>query len=170
MPGNEKRWHANAERDLCLAIILGNQETDRARHNWPKVHSIMNDLDYTFTQDAISQHFTKTVMRDFKVRHGKSGTKSTPTSTSKKATPQKRRSTAKQPKSMTMANQGDDEMDDDEVLETPTKKIKCDTGTKALRRIKTENAGSPGRERSATVQDNEAEYQAWLAADEENFV
>ncbi|KAH7015276.1 hypothetical protein EDB80DRAFT_707522 [Ilyonectria destructans] len=170
MPGNEKRWHANAERDLCLAIILGNQETDRARHNWPKVHAIMNDLNYHFTQDAISQHFTKTVMRDFKARHGKAESQGTPASTPKKATPQKRRTPAKQARSKATVDQDDEETEEDEVLETPTKKVKLDLDTKALLRVKTENAGALGRERSATVQNNEAEFQGWLAAGDETLL
>ncbi|KAH7154984.1 hypothetical protein B0J13DRAFT_672094 [Dactylonectria estremocensis] len=160
MPGNEKRWHANAERDLCLAIILGNQETERPRHNWPKVHAILNDLGYTFTQDAISQHFTKTVMRDFKIRHGKGVSQgpSSSTSTPQKPTPKKRGTPARQAKSKAIA---DEEDDDDAVVETPSKKIKREIDVKSIRCIKTEHGRSPSRERSVTAQAGEAEFQAW---------
>lgn len=54
MPGGDKKWDVAAERDLCVAVILGNQETDRARYNWPKVHAFMDGLGYGFTRDAIS--------------------------------------------------------------------------------------------------------------------
>lgn len=93
------------------------------------------------------QHFTKTVMRDFKARHGKAESQGTPASTPKKATPQKRRTPAKQAKSKATVDQDDEGTEEDEVLETPTKKIKLDLDTKALLRVKTENAGALGRER-----------------------
>lgn len=54
MPGGDKKWDISAERDLCLAIILGNAETEKPRHNWPRVHSFMGELGYDFTKDAIS--------------------------------------------------------------------------------------------------------------------
>lgn len=85
----EKKWDANAERDLCVALVLGAQDSDRMRYNWPNVHGIMEKLGYKFSKDAISyvffsflnisklkipiyhrQHFTKVMVRDFKARHG----------------------------------------------------------------------------------------------------
>lgn len=54
MPPAEKKWDANAERDLCVAIIMGSADGDRLRYNWPKVHSSMEALGYSFTKDAIS--------------------------------------------------------------------------------------------------------------------
>lgn len=54
MPPAEKKWDANAERDLCVAVIMGAQDGDRMRYNWPKVHSAMEALGYSFTKDAIS--------------------------------------------------------------------------------------------------------------------
>lgn len=54
MPPTEKKWDANAERDLCVAIIMGAQDGERMRYNWPKVHSSMEALGYGFTKDAIS--------------------------------------------------------------------------------------------------------------------
>ena len=54
MPPAEKKWDANAERDLCVAIIMGAQDGERMRYNWPKVHSSMEALGYGFTKDAIS--------------------------------------------------------------------------------------------------------------------
>ncbi|KAH7157066.1 hypothetical protein EDB81DRAFT_945425 [Dactylonectria macrodidyma] len=170
MPGNEKRWHANAERDLCLAIILGNQETERPRHNWPRVHAILNDLGYSFTQDAISQHFTKTVMRDFKIRHGKGAGQDpgSATSTPQKATPQKRRTPSKRAKSKAMVNE-DGKDDDDAVMETPSKKIKRELDVKSISRIKSEHGSSPSRERSVTAQVGEAQFQAWDDAGDMTF-
>lgn len=93
------------------------------------------------------QHFTKTVMRDFKGRHGKAEAQGTLTSTPKKATPRKRSTPAKQAKSKASLDQDDEGTEEDEVLETPTKKIKLDFDSKALFRVKTENASALGRER-----------------------
>ena len=50
----DKKWDASAERDLCVSIIMGNQENDRIRHNWPKVHDEMEKLGYEFTKEAVS--------------------------------------------------------------------------------------------------------------------
>ncbi|KAL6400559.1 hypothetical protein AUP68_16272 [Ilyonectria robusta] len=86
-------------------------------------------------------------MRDFKVRHGKAESQGTPASTPKKAAPQKRRTPAKQAKSKAFVDQDDEGTEEDEVLETPTKKIKLDLDTKALLPVKTENANALGRER-----------------------
>lgn len=54
MPGNEKKWDIAAERDLCVAVIAGNQDTERPRHNWPKIHNFMDKLGYGFSKEAIS--------------------------------------------------------------------------------------------------------------------
>ncbi|KAF5622540.1 hypothetical protein F52700_10512 [Fusarium sp. NRRL 52700] len=92
MPPSEKKWDANAERDLCVAVIMGAQDGERMRFNWPKVHASMAALGYSFTKDAISQHFSKSIMRDFKGRHGDPAN-STPTATPKKAATRRKRAT-----------------------------------------------------------------------------
>lgn len=53
MPGGDKKWDPVAERDLCIAVFLGNSD-NKIRFNWPKVVSIMEGLGYNFTKDAIS--------------------------------------------------------------------------------------------------------------------
>ena len=58
MAGGDKKWDISTERDLCVAIILGNAENDRVRHNWPKIFAFMSQLGYGFTKDAISYVFT----------------------------------------------------------------------------------------------------------------
>ncbi|KAG5946054.1 hypothetical protein E4U53_006643 [Claviceps sorghi] len=67
MPSS-KKWEIAAEMDLCMAIILtgGSAST----YKWPEIHTIMCQLGHTFTKDAISQHFTKCILRGFKARHG----------------------------------------------------------------------------------------------------
>ncbi|KPM37197.1 hypothetical protein AK830_g9353 [Neonectria ditissima] len=164
MPAPDKKWSPNAERDLCLAIILGGQEGERTRHNWPKVYDLMTNLGYSFTKDAISQHFTKTVMREFKARHGTVSLGSSPAPTSKKAsTPRKRATPGSHSKSKVKIDLNNEEAeDDDEVYETPSKKVKREGGLKPSPVFKTENSGSLGRERSATVQNNDVEFKAWL--------
>ena len=51
MAAGDKKWDAAAERDLCVAIIMGNQE-GRTNYNWPKVHAFLTKLGYKFTKDA----------------------------------------------------------------------------------------------------------------------
>ncbi|KAG6004134.1 hypothetical protein E4U54_000581 [Claviceps lovelessii] len=63
-----KKWEPAAEMDLCMAIILTGGST--ASYKWPEIHTIMCQLGHGFTKDAISQHFTKTILRAFKARHG----------------------------------------------------------------------------------------------------
>ncbi|KAI5466911.1 hypothetical protein BGZ63DRAFT_430327 [Mariannaea sp. PMI_226] len=159
MPGADKKWDSNAERDLCLAIIMGNQESEKARHNWPRVHTLMTNLGHSFTKDAISQHFTKTIMREFKARHSGAdcAVTASPTSASKKrATPRKR---VIKPKAMIDANEDEDDEKHLEGLQTPSKKIK----TESLA-IKSEDDASCGRERSITVHDaeQEQEFGDWM--------
>ncbi|KAG5922749.1 hypothetical protein E4U42_005351 [Claviceps africana] len=63
-----KKWELAAEMDLCMAIILTGGSA--SSYKWPEIHTIMCQLGHTFTKDAISQHFTKSILRGFKERHG----------------------------------------------------------------------------------------------------
>jgi hypothetical protein len=54
MPETSKKWDVAAERDLCMAMIVGNQNSERIKYNWPAVHAFMTTLGYNFTKDAIS--------------------------------------------------------------------------------------------------------------------
>ncbi|KAJ6780563.1 hypothetical protein PWT90_10038 [Aphanocladium album] len=52
--GGVKKWDGIAERDLSLAIIMGNSgDTDKVRIDWNKTHSLMISLGYDFTKDAM---------------------------------------------------------------------------------------------------------------------
>lgn len=63
-----KKWDTAAELDLCMAVIItGGSSTS---YKWPEIHAIMHQLGHTFTKDAISQHFTKAILRGFRARHG----------------------------------------------------------------------------------------------------
>ncbi|KAF4441927.1 hypothetical protein F53441_11887 [Fusarium austroafricanum] len=122
MPPAEKKWDANAERDLCVAIIMGAQDGERMRYNWPKVHASMDALGYSFTKDAISQHFSKSIMRDFKTRHGETSTSASPTPTSKK-TPRKRATPSKSRKKK-VESDDDGSIEDTSVYSPIAKKMK----------------------------------------------
>ncbi|KAG9501272.1 hypothetical protein J7337_006956 [Fusarium musae] len=159
MPPSEKKWDANAERDLCVAVIMGAQDGERMRFNWPKVHASMAALGYSFTKDAISQHFSKSIMRDFKGRHGDPAN-STPTATPKKAAVRRKRATPSKKKIENLDEEDDDaetmvgspvykkmkhkNEDDDEDLKTPV-------GIQ----------GKPGGSLSPT--EKEAKFENWLA-------
>lgn len=60
MPGQNKKWDDKAERDLCLAIILGKH--DSQRYDWPAIHKIMTDIGHGFTKDAISYAFSRSLI------------------------------------------------------------------------------------------------------------
>ncbi|RGP66838.1 hypothetical protein FLONG3_8710 [Fusarium longipes] len=155
MPPTEKKWDANAERDLCVAIIMGAQDGERMRYNWPKVHSSMETLGYSFTKDAISQHFSKTIMREFKGRHGEGPVNSSPAPAPKK-TPRKRATPAKRDK-----KKAESDEDDEDTVESPLpkkmkrKKEEVDEDVK-VGKIEEE------RERSATPE-NDPRFEKWLA-------
>ncbi|POR34160.1 Uncharacterized protein TPAR_05654 [Tolypocladium paradoxum] len=160
MPAGDKKWDMAAERDLSVAIILANNE-GKPSYNWPKVYSIMESIGYGFTKDAISQHFTKVVMKDFKARNGdvtKKGGSATSTPKKGNKTPTKRKATpAKSSKFVDI----DEDEDDEDDLEGPTpKKAKADSEDESPS-IKKERAYS--RARSQTVGHDEAEFQKWLA-------
>ncbi|CCT67287.1 uncharacterized protein FFB20_13649 [Fusarium fujikuroi] len=159
MPPSEKKWDANAERDLCVAVIMGAQDGERMRFNWPKVHASMAALGYSFTKDAISQHFSKSIMRDFKGRHGDPAN-STPTATPKKATTRRKRSTPAK-KKIEMLDEEDD--DAETMVGSPVhKKMKHkDEDDKEDLKTSVGIQGKPGG--SLSPAEKEAKFENWLA-------
>ncbi|KAH7485799.1 hypothetical protein FOMA001_g4583 [Fusarium oxysporum f. sp. matthiolae] len=179
MPPSEKKWDANAERDLCVAVIMGAQDGERMRFNWPKVHASMATLGYSFTKDAISslslpthshihhvqiltsnsQHFSKSIMRDFKGRHGDPST-STPTTTPKKATTRRKRSTLAKKKIEIL----DEEDDDAETMvESPVHKKLKHKNEDEDEDLKT-SVGVQGKSGgSLSAAEKEAKFENWLA-------
>ncbi|KAF5965957.1 hypothetical protein FCOIX_12697 [Fusarium coicis] len=171
MPPSEKKWDANAERDLCVAVIMGAQDGERMRFNWPKVHASMAALGYSFTKDAIShihrgqiltsdsQHFSKSIMRDFKGRHGDPAN-STPTATPKKAAARRKRAT---PSKKKIENLDEEDDDAETMVGSPVhKKMKHkneddDEDLKASVGIQ----GKPGG--SLSPAEKEAKFENWLA-------
>ncbi|KAK1245313.1 hypothetical protein MKX08_004942 [Trichoderma sp. CBMAI-0020] len=69
MAPQEKKWDDAAERDLCISMIYCNTESGKVRQNWPRIEEVMKGLGYAFTKDAMSQHYSKTIMKEFKARH-----------------------------------------------------------------------------------------------------
>ncbi|KAF5670316.1 hypothetical protein FHETE_4561 [Fusarium heterosporum] len=163
MPPTEKKWDSNAERDLCVAIIMGAADGERMRYNWPKVHNSMEALGYSFTKDAISQHFSKSIMRDFKTRHGAVSSSNSPTPTPKKAVTRKRAA----PRKKNVTSDGGDE-ENDEVDESTAES----PALKKMKRKKEEeeddykmghsNSAQNQRERSATAA-ADVGFENWLA-------
>ncbi|KAL7766205.1 hypothetical protein ACKLNR_004121 [Fusarium oxysporum f. sp. zingiberi] len=161
MPPSEKKWDANAERDLCVAVIMGAQDGERMRFNWPKVHASMATLGYSFTKDAISQHFSKSIMRDFKGRHGDPST-STPTATPKKGTTRRKRSTPAKKKIEIL----DEEDDDAETMvESPVhKKMKHKNEDEDEDEDLKTSVGFQGKSGgSLSAAEKEAKFENWLA-------
>ncbi|CVK86811.1 uncharacterized protein FMAN_05922 [Fusarium mangiferae] len=159
MPPSEKKWDANAERDLCVAVIMGAQDGERMRFNWPKVHASMAALGYSFTKDAISQHFSKSIMRDFKGRHGDPAN-STPTATPKKAATRRKRSTPAK-KKIEMLDEEDD--DAETMVGSPVHKKMKHKDEDDEEDLKTSVGiqGKPGG--SLSPAEKEAKFENWLA-------
>ncbi|KAG4256247.1 hypothetical protein FPRO04_03190 [Fusarium proliferatum] len=159
MPPSEKKWDANAERDLCVAVIMGAQDGERMRFNWPKVHASMAALGYSFTKDAISQHFSKSIMRDFRGRHGDPAN-STPTATPKKATTRRKRSTPAK-KKIEMLDEEDD--DAETMVGSPVHKKMKHKDEDDEEDLKTSVGiqGKPGG--SLSPAEKEAKFENWLA-------
>ncbi|KAH6955169.1 hypothetical protein HG530_015854 [Fusarium avenaceum] len=160
MPPAEKKWDANAERDLCVAIIIGSADGDRLRYNWPKVHSSMESLGYSFTKDAISQHFSKSIMRDFKGRHGDIPSNNSPAPTPKKATPRKRVTPRKK-------KAASEEEDDDVDVSPAAKKMKRNKEEEEEdddHKSSDINTAQNQRERSATATGADDKFAKWLAS------
>uniref|UniRef100_A0A8H7TS94 Myb-like domain-containing protein n=1 Tax=Bionectria ochroleuca TaxID=29856 RepID=A0A8H7TS94_BIOOC len=87
MPGAEKKWGPLEERDLAMAVIL-TQHGERPKYDWVRIQEMMEAWGYTFSRDAITQRWSKKIMKDFKERHGADAAKSGP-SVSAASTPQK---------------------------------------------------------------------------------
>ncbi|KAL6871148.1 hypothetical protein J3F83DRAFT_772870 [Trichoderma novae-zelandiae] len=171
MAPQEKKWTDAAERDLCVAIIYGNQ----GRHDWPRITGIMDGLGYTFTKDAMSQHFTKTILKEFKGRCSEdvvAATEATPpaSATKPKATPRKAASTPRKRTKNGVKGQAADadgdndnnsnnneEVDDEIALDaTPTKKLKKEEKVKKEEKAKQEEApATPTANQSATSDSEE---------------
>lgn len=49
-----KKWDKEAEQILLFAMILGKEEGEKTRYNWPSVHEFMTKCGMTFSKDAIS--------------------------------------------------------------------------------------------------------------------
>ncbi|PFH60021.1 hypothetical protein XA68_11542 [Ophiocordyceps unilateralis] len=84
MGNGEKKWDATAERDLCTALMMSAQEGGRSNANWSKVCIMMESLGHGFTKEAMSQHYSKVILKDFKSRTGHLSLPETPKSTPKK--------------------------------------------------------------------------------------
>ncbi|KAF4987319.1 hypothetical protein FGRMN_10444 [Fusarium graminum] len=165
MPPTEKKWDSNAERDLCVAIITGAADGERMRYNWPKVHNSMEALGYSFTKDAISQHFSKSIMRDFKTRHGAVPSSDSPTPTPKKTTTRKRAT----PRKKKVTSDGEDEEDDEvneSTIESPApkkmKRKKEEEEEEDDYKLGHSNSAHNHRERSATAA-ADVGFENWLA-------
>ncbi|KAF4344025.1 hypothetical protein FBEOM_2000 [Fusarium beomiforme] len=160
MPPSEKKWDANAERDLCVAIIMGAQDAERMRYNWPKVHGSMEALGYSFTKDAISQHFSKSIMRDFKGRHGDFST-STP-ATPRKATPRKRATPAKGRKKKIEILDDDDDDDAETMAGSPVPKKVRRKMEDEDEDCKTSDDAQDKSEGSLPAVEKDAKFEDWL--------
>ncbi|KAL6860283.1 hypothetical protein ACO1O0_004310 [Amphichorda felina] len=147
MPGKDKKWGPSEERDLAMAVILA-QQGEKVKYDWPRVHEYMTEWGYSFTRDAMSQHWTKRIMKDFKQRHGTALTKTSGSSGSASTTPTP--STNEGGGKAKKASKNDEEYDGEEAeeLPPPTKKRKRAPKKEDGDCITVKQEGNPrGRER-----------------------
>ncbi|KKP07421.1 hypothetical protein THAR02_00483 [Trichoderma harzianum] len=131
----EKKWDDSAERDLCVAIIQANQDGTKKTYNWPRVEEIMIRLGHTFTKDAMSQHFSKTILKEFRARHPEGDTTATPpASATKPKTPRKSATPSKKRTKKAAKGQDTEDQEDDDLEATPSKKVKKEDKTAALKK------------------------------------
>ncbi|KAH8131467.1 hypothetical protein FP744_10003652 [Trichoderma asperellum] len=167
MAPQDKKWDDSAERDLCVSMVYCNNE-GKGRTNWPRIEEVMNGLGYSFTKDAMSQHFSKTIMKEFKARHPSLPTSaSSPPLSARKpraaagkaatSTPSKKRtkkSATKDAKDQ-LSDGGDDDVDYDS---TPCKRVKKEEKSAA---VKKEEAADATAE--TAVDDDEQAFRDWAA-------
>ncbi|KAL7963596.1 hypothetical protein V8C34DRAFT_300102 [Trichoderma compactum] len=152
----EKKWDDSAERDLCLAIIMGNQDGTKPRYNWPRVEEIMTSLGHTFTKDAMTQHFSKTILKEFRARHPEGDTTATPpASATKPKTPRKSATPSKKRTKKGAKGQDAQDQEDDDLEATPSKKAKKEDKTAT---VKKEEADSQSAD-----DDNDEKFKARAA-------
>ncbi|KIL91669.1 hypothetical protein FAVG1_05286 [Fusarium avenaceum] len=154
MPPAEKKWDANAERDLCVAIIMGSADGDRLRYNWPKVHSSMESLGYSFTKDAISTSASPSCATS------RAAMATSPPTTPKKATPRKRVTPRKK-------KAASEEEDDDVDVSPAAKKMKRNKEEEEEdddHKSSDFNTAQNQRERSATATGADDKFAKWLAS------
>ncbi|KAJ4859083.1 hypothetical protein T069G_07350 [Trichoderma breve] len=131
----EKKWDDSAERDLCVAIIYANQDGAKKSYNWPRVEEIMTSLGHTFTKDAMSQHFSKTILKEFRARHPEGDTTATPpASATKPKTPRKSATPSKKRTKKVAKGQDTEDQEDDDLEATPSKKAKKEDKTATLKK------------------------------------
>ncbi|KAH0525329.1 hypothetical protein TsFJ059_007713 [Trichoderma semiorbis] len=136
----EKKWDDAAERDLCVAIIQANQDGAKKTYNWPRVEEIMIRLGHTFTKDAMSQHFSKTILKDFRARHPEGDTTATPpASATKPKTPRKSATPSKKRTKKAAKGQDTEDQEDDDLEATPSKKAKKEDKSATLKKEEAES-------------------------------
>ncbi|KAF3765959.1 hypothetical protein M406DRAFT_351250 [Cryphonectria parasitica EP155] len=68
------KWTDAAIKDLTFAILMStNSGGINVNANWDKVTETMNAWGYNFTKSAMSQHWTKRVLKEFRERHPDTG-------------------------------------------------------------------------------------------------
>ncbi|KAI6779847.1 uncharacterized protein J7T54_003771 [Emericellopsis cladophorae] len=152
---DNKKWDDSAEKDLAMAIILS-QNDGKIKADWNKAHESMSDWGYSFTKDAMNQHWSKRVLKSFKERHSMptDAKKFTPVKNTAPATPQK--STGKGSAKKTKKVRAEEEAMGDE---TPSKKRKRQA---KVEEPKTEDSGDTDEAEELASGTDGAKFKEWL--------
>ncbi|KAI7774694.1 hypothetical protein LA080_008001 [Diaporthe eres] len=63
-----KKWDDTSQKDLVFAMLMSTGDGN-IKADWQKVEKIMISWGYNFTIGAMSQHWSKTILKAFKERH-----------------------------------------------------------------------------------------------------
>ncbi|KAG8160466.1 hypothetical protein KVR01_010002 [Diaporthe batatas] len=65
-----KKWDDASQKDLLFAMLMSTGDgSGTIKPDWKEVEKMMNGWGYTFTIGAMSQHWSKTILKAFKERH-----------------------------------------------------------------------------------------------------
>ncbi|ROW12941.1 hypothetical protein VPNG_04731 [Cytospora leucostoma] len=62
------KWDDASVKDLTFAVLMSAND-GYIKPNWEKVEELMKDWGHDFTKSAMSQHWSKKVLKEFRQRH-----------------------------------------------------------------------------------------------------
>ncbi|ROW06422.1 hypothetical protein VMCG_04429 [Cytospora schulzeri] len=64
------KWNDTSVKDLTFAVIMSSNDGNvNIKANWDRVEQLMQNWGYDFTKGAMSQQWTKKILKEFRQRH-----------------------------------------------------------------------------------------------------
>ncbi|KAJ4409964.1 hypothetical protein N0V82_009366 [Gnomoniopsis sp. IMI 355080] len=139
------KWDDAAVKDLTMAVLMSANNGDlNISANWDKVTETMASWGYNFSKSAMSQHWSKKIVKQFKERHsnvkGSDNGTASPKTPAKTASPRKR-ATPKTPgtgrgkkrAAVDADDDGDDTSPETSYIADPIAKQKTPRSTKKVK-------------------------------------